>query len=258
MANPAVFTTSWDDGHPLDLRVADLLSRHGFQGTFYVPISNREGLPVMRPGEIRRLDETFEIGSHTIDHCYLRTVGAGEARRQIAGGKDQLEQILGHGVGGFCYPGGHYAGQHRQMVMDTGFGYARTGASFHRIVPADPFAVPTTVQFYPHSRDGLARNFLSHGDWRRRASLCRVALWRRDLMSRLQALLDQVCSRGGVFHLWGHAWELEAFDGWRQLERFLAHAAERISAGGRLTNRQALQTAGGGGPAPSAFASRPL
>ena len=33
-------------------------------------------------------------------------------------------------------------------------------------------------------------------------------------MARLQAVLDHVCAYGGVFHLWGHSWELEAFDGW--------------------------------------------
>src|SRR5437762_91335 len=111
-----VFTTSWDDGHPLDMRVADLLSRYGFAGTFYQPLSNREGLPVMAPSDVRRLSESFEIGSHTIDHCYLDRVDEAEARRQIAGGKDRIEQILGHQVSGFCYPGGHYTSKHRQFV----------------------------------------------------------------------------------------------------------------------------------------------
>ena len=32
-------TTSWDDGHPLDLRVAELLAKYGLQGTFYVPMT---------------------------------------------------------------------------------------------------------------------------------------------------------------------------------------------------------------------------
>ena len=249
-----VFTTSWDDGHPLDMRVADLLSQHGFRGTFYIPGSNREGLPVVPPGDMRRLAERFEIGSHTIDHCYLETVGAAEARRQIAGGKDQLEQILGHSVSGFCYPGGHYASKHRQMVIEAGFAYARTGASFHRTLLADLFAMPTTIQFYPHTRNALIRNFVSHGEWTRRTRRFAVALWCGDLMSRLRGLLNHVCSHGGLFHLWGHAWELEAFDGWRHLESFLVHAAGRIPAEGRLTNRQVLQTPAAYGPDPAAFA----
>ena len=35
-------TTSWDDGHPLDLRVAELLTKYGLHGTFYIPKAARE------------------------------------------------------------------------------------------------------------------------------------------------------------------------------------------------------------------------
>lgn len=44
MVWPATYiTTSWDDGHPLDLRVAELLSEYHLQGTFYVPIAAEAG-----------------------------------------------------------------------------------------------------------------------------------------------------------------------------------------------------------------------
>jgi len=247
MKKKAIFTTSWDDGHPLDTRIAELLSRHGFQGTFYVPLSNREGLPVMPPEEMRRLGRGFEIGSHTIDHCYLKTVGAVEARNQIVGGKNQLEQILGHGVSGFCYPGGDYTLEHRQMVIDAGFDYARTIVNFYRTLPADPFGMPTTLQYYPHARSVLVRNFISRGEWARRNDLFCVSLGRGDFASRLRGMLDHVCLHGGVFHLWGHSWELESFDGWRQLDEFLRYAAGRIPVEGRLNNRELLQHAAASG-----------
>jgi len=243
MENQAIFTTSWDDGHPLDARVAALLSRHGFQGTFYMPLSNREGLPVMPPGEMRRLGQGFEIGSHTIDHCYLKTVGAAEARRQIVGGKSQIEQILGHRVSGFCYPGGYGTPEHRQMVVDAGYDYARTTANFFRTLSADPFRMPTMIQYCNHKRRVFVRNFIRQGEWGPRYDLLRIALRSSDLLFRLRALLDYVCLHGGVFHLWGHSWELEAFDGWRQMDNFLRYAAERIPAGGRLSNREVQQLA---------------
>jgi peptidoglycan/xylan/chitin deacetylase (PgdA/CDA1 family) len=246
----AVFTTSWDDGHPLDARVADVLSRHGMQGTFYVPLSNREGLPVMAPEDLRCLDQAFEIGSHTIDHCYLSTVAVEEARRQIAGGKNQVEQILGHRVTGFCYPGGRCTSEQRRMVFEAGFGYARTNVGFRRTLPADPFVMPTTIQYYPHSRTACVRQFIGRGGWRQRRGLFGVAVGPGDFLSRLRRMLDHVCLRGGVFHLWGHSWELERFDGWRQLERFLRYAAERVPAEGRLTNGQVLEQVRRG-PAPA-------
>ena len=98
-------------------------------------------------------------------------------------------------------------------------------------------------QFYPHSRDLLGRNFISRGQWGRRIELFTVALAQGDFMSRLRGMLDHVCLRGGVFHLWGHSWEVGEFDGWRQLESFLLYAAERIPAEARLSNRAALQHA---------------
>ena len=241
MNNKVIFTTSWDDGHPLDARVAELLSAYGFQGTFYLPLTNREGLPVMPPAEMRRLGQGFEIGSHTIDHCYLQTVDAAEARRQIVGGKIQLEQMLGERVSGFCYPGGHNTLQHRQMVADAGFDYARTIANFHRTLPADSFRMPTTIQYYPHRRSVIVKNFVKRGEWRRRNGLFRVAVMNGEFMSRLRAMLDFVCLHGGVFHLWGHSWEFERFDGWRQLDGFLHYAAERVPPEARLSNREVLQ-----------------
>ncbi len=239
----AIFTTSWDDGHPLDARVAELLSRHGFRGTFFVPLSNREGLPVMSPEDMRRLDQGFEIGSHTMDHCYLKSVGGTEARRQIVEGKSRIEQILGHDVSGFCYPGGYYTVKHRQMVVDAGFDYARTIVNFHRTLVADPFGMPTAIQYYPHTRSVFVRNFISRGEWALRNDLFWVSLGRRDFMSRLRGMLDHVYLHGGVFHLWGHSWELESFDGWRQLDDFLRYAAERIPVATRLSNRELLQYA---------------
>ena len=253
MENPALFTTSWDDGHPLDARVAELLSRHGFQGTFHVPLSNREGFPVMPAAEMRRLGQGFEIGSHTLDHCPLKTVDAAVARRQIVEGKNQLERILGHRVSGFCYPGGQCTWKIRQMVVDAGFDYARTIANFHRTLLADPFRMPTTIQYYPEEHAParsvlgkalrvLVRNSIRRGEWGRRKELFSVFQGSGgDFMSRLEAMLDYVCLHGGVFHLCGHSREVQEFDCWRQLDSFLRYAAERIPAERRLSNREVLQ-----------------
>lgn len=243
MNRGTVFTTSWDDGHPLDARLAELLSKHGFGGTFYMPLSNREGLPVLHPTEMRRLGQRFEIGSHTIDHCYLTSVDTGESRRQIVDGKYQIEQVLGHSVAGFCYPGGQYTLEHRKMVVDAGFEYARTISNFHQTLLGDPFCVPTTIQCYPHKREVLVRNFVKRGEWIKRCGLFFVAVGEENFAMRLRRVLDHVCLHGEMFHLWGHSWELEGFDGWRQLDDFLRYAADRIPVDRRLSNREVLHHA---------------
>lgn len=50
----------------------------------------------------------------------------------------------------------------------------------------------------------------------------------------LDARVAELLSRHGL-------WEVESFDGWRQLDDFLRYAAERIPAERRLSNREVLR-----------------
>ena len=53
-----------------------------------------------------------------------------------------------------------------------------------------------------------------------------VALWRNwDLLGR--RLFDEVCAKGGVFHLWGHSWEVDANDDWRRLRSVLDELCDK-------------------------------
>ena len=134
------FTTSWDDGHPLDLKMAAALSKHGFRGTFYLPCRNRAGLPVLSPGAIRAIAQEHEIASHTLDHCYLDRVTTATAQSQIADGRRMLEDWLGQPVHGFAYPGGRHSGQIRRLVREAAFSYARTVEGFSLQLKSGPFS----------------------------------------------------------------------------------------------------------------------
>ena len=78
----AFITTSWDDGHPSDMRLAEMLARHGLTGTFYIPRSISTG--VMPDSDIRRLSSNFEIGAHTLNHVFLPDADDTTARAEIA------------------------------------------------------------------------------------------------------------------------------------------------------------------------------
>lgn len=245
-----LFTTSWDDGHPLDERVAGLLARHGFQGTFYVPLSNREGLPVMDSAALRRLGLGFEIGSHTLDHCYANRVPAAEWAQQVRDGKAALEQQLGHRVAGFCYPGGKLGPGSKASVQAAGFAYARTVVNLHLDAGHDPYLLPTTLQMYPHRRSVLLRNWLRGGSRLARAPAARLALLGGGHALQLRSLLAAAQARDGVFHLWGHSWELEQHGLWAALDQFLAIAASLVPPRARVNNalcvaRPAAGTAAG-------------
>jgi peptidoglycan/xylan/chitin deacetylase (PgdA/CDA1 family) len=241
------FTCSWDDGHPLDRKLADLMAKHGIRGSFYCPIHNREGLPVMAAADLRALDHSdgaFEIGSHTRDHAYASRLAPPDWARQVVQGKSQLEDLLGHAVAGFCYPGGQHPAGAALVVAAAGFAYARTTQNLRSDCGQDAFAVPTTLQCYPHTRSVLLRNYLRHGAWRCRAPLAAACLAMADLEGRLQRALAHCQSRGGVFHLWGHSWEIEALGLWPLLDRFFASIAACVPADARLTHIGLLRQQG--------------
>jgi len=238
-----LFTTSWDDGHPLDLRLADLLNRHGFRGTFYVPCTNHRGMPVLPVSGLRELDAIGEVGSHTLDHCYLTTVNSAIARQQIHDGRVALEDALGHSVEGFCYPGGKFRPEHRTMVESEGFKYARTVKNLVLDVGVNPFERPTTLQLYPHSRAVYLRNWVRHGQRWQRMPLAASACTKPALLSLMKTSLLRAKMTQGTFHLWGHSWELDTFGGWAILDEFLAFATDHVEMCERVTNNQALAPA---------------
>jgi peptidoglycan/xylan/chitin deacetylase (PgdA/CDA1 family) len=234
--NRAIFTTSWDDGHPLDLKVAEILNKYECGGTFYVPCTNRQGPTVLTYGELRTLGAEFEIGGHTLDHCFLTTVNEAEVKRQVVTGKVRLEETLGQQIPGFAYPGGKHNRYIRAVVRNAGFVYARTVEYFWLQPGSDPYRMPTTIQLSPHSATAYFKNFAKRGHFRSRHAAFSKSLLRRDMLPKLTGLLDLVCESGGVFHLWGHSLDIEAHGHWTLLEDFLKRVAERIPAERRIDN----------------------
>lgn len=235
---PAVFTCSIDDGHPSDMKMAELLSRHGLNGTFYVPVFNREGPPVLEPCDLRELATSFEIGSHTHDHCYLKSVDEQEAAHQINSGKAKLEDLIGQRVRGFCYPGGKFTRQHLALVEAAGFLYARTTTNLCFDVSSCRFEMPTTIQFYPHPKAVYMRNFIQSGDWTRRVDGLMLALQESDWVRRIYALFDYALRENMAFHVWGHSNEFDRLDAWQELDRFFAYVASQVPVENRMNNYQ--------------------
>lgn len=223
VARDAVFvTTSWDDGHVLDHKVANLLETYDLPGTFYVATQNVELRPRDRlgPHGTRSLAERFEIGAHTRLHLRLPTLSLAAARQEIVSGKAELEDAIGGEVRSFCYPGGSYRPEHVTLVRAAGFTVART-VKRYSTVASPPLEMPTTVNAYNHLVDGSA--VLRTYAYRLRPAF--RAFWNWDLLAA--ELFDQVLATGGVFHLWGHSWEVDARGDWDRLERVFAHISRR-------------------------------
>jgi peptidoglycan/xylan/chitin deacetylase (PgdA/CDA1 family) len=215
-------TTSWDDGHILDHQLARLLDMYDLPGTFYVAPRNVE----LRPRErldargLRMLAERFEIGGHTLNHLRLTTLADEAARAEIQTGKDALEDVLGHSIYSFCYPGGAYQPRHAQMVAESGF---RVGRTVERLVtrPASAFEMGTTMHAYRHLVDGPATLRLANFN----PASARRLYWNWDELAI--KLFDRALTRGDVYHLWGHSWEIAANNDWNRLERVFAYISRR-------------------------------
>lgn len=236
--NPSLITTSWDDGHPLDLRVAELLARYGFCGTFYVP--RKMAGPVMTGSEIRELSSRFEMGAHTLDHGMLDKVADTEARSQLSGSRQWIEDITGKPCRIFCFPGGRYRPRQLPFVREAGFLAARTtellSTEFPRRVNGLAL-IPTTVQVFPHSPLAYTRNAI------KRRSLpnllrSRALFSARDWSKLAQDLWRETLRCGGVFHLWGHSSEIEQEHQWGRLETLLAMMAASCEKSTNITNSE--------------------
>src|SRR3954466_12168588 len=122
---PACLTTSWDDGHPLDLRIAGLLTKHDLQGTFYIP--TKAPNETMSAAQVRDLSSLFEIGAHTINHVVLTRADSPEqCRREIVDSKKWVEDVTGKACTMFCPPEGGFAHEHLTMVREAGYTAVRT------------------------------------------------------------------------------------------------------------------------------------
>jgi len=87
------------------------------------------GCPLITADQVRQLaDRGHEIGSHTLSHPILTTMGEKGRRAEINGAKILLEEWTQRDVPGFCYPNGNYDASVIQQLREAGHEYACTTA----------------------------------------------------------------------------------------------------------------------------------
>jgi hypothetical protein len=226
MENTAIVTTSWDDGDYSDLKVAELLRSRGIRGTFYVPINYRK-----RPldhCQLRGLtSEGFEIGAHGFSHKPLRRLPPSELVQEVGPCKPILEDIIGREVRTFCYPFGRYDGSVVRALQAAGYWGARTVRMLATRSSFAPFEMPTTLQIFPHSSFTYLKNVVNV---RRLESLetCLAQMPRLGSWLELgKRLFDAVLKKGGIWHLYGHSWEVEQLGLWDELSEMLDYVGGR-------------------------------
>jgi peptidoglycan-N-acetylglucosamine deacetylase len=218
-----LITTSWDDGFPSDLRLADLLGKYKMQGTFYIPRQNSEHR-VMTEMELVDLSVNFEIGGHTLNHRSLKKSSEKEIEYEVKGSFEWLNGILEKPPVSFCLPYGQYSNQSLDIIYRTGYKYIRTT---ELLSPSEAsFLSHTTLQLFDHSRLTYFKHLVKHG------RLKNLGLWIRggcsdDHFRLLDNYLEYVDRNEGCIHLWGHSWEIEEYQLWQRLELILKHISNQ-------------------------------
>ena len=217
----SIITTSWDDGHPLDFKIYDLLLQNNLKGTFYVPIFNKEN-PVITKNEIQKISQHFEIGGHTLNHTVLTSISLDDAKREIVQGKEQLESICGKIIS-FAYPRGQYNQEIKKIVKDAGFEGGRTAEMLHTKI-ADKFEYHPTIHATDRVIGSRAKQVMISDTKLLSARLFTSGKIFKTWDNMAKQALDFVLEHGGIWHIWGHSWEIEQNNDWDRLADVLEYA----------------------------------
>jgi peptidoglycan/xylan/chitin deacetylase (PgdA/CDA1 family) len=101
---------------------------------------------VMSWEELRAADAAgMDIAGHTVNHAALSNLPLARARKEIAGCRDQLTEMLGKPPRHFAYPNGYYTPAVRRAVSEAGFEVGVTTEDRENVRGGDPFGMPRKV-----------------------------------------------------------------------------------------------------------------
>lgn len=198
----------WDDGVTDDIRLIEILRRHGARATFNLNLGLHEkerkagiklhrGIKVVSKlalGDLLEVYRDFSVANHTLTHPWLTRITPTEAVEDIRKGKDALEQLFGREISGFAYPYGDHNPEVMDLVRAAGHTYART------VVNRSPsFPPEDTMAFHPDC------HFLAENFWE---------------------LFEAAKAEDRVFYFWGHSYELITEEDWSGFDEKIA----RLSA----------------------------
>jgi peptidoglycan/xylan/chitin deacetylase (PgdA/CDA1 family) len=127
-ARPIVLT--FDDGFRSDATVAmPILRRLRWPGVLYLQAGalKTRGVQGMSRHAVRAvLRNGWELGSHTIDHVDVTTLGPRRLRYEIGSSRRYFERTFGVRVESFCYPGGRFDHAAVGEVERAGYATATT------------------------------------------------------------------------------------------------------------------------------------
>ena len=220
-------TFSFDDGVSQDKRLIGILDRYGLKATFNINSGFfggkgeliRNGVPV-RHDKLTREEAVsvyagHEVAAHTVTHPFLPKLSDSEVVREVETDRAALSLLFGRETVGMAYPcgGANHDGRVEKLVREnTGCLYARTIESTGNFdLPSDLHAWNPTVYYIDTD----------------------------EMFALGEKFLALETDEPKLFYIWGHSYELDAWDFWERFEEFcrMMSGREDIFYG---TNREVL------------------
>lgn len=221
LSKKIIVTTSWDDVSYENLKMIRLLDEFKVFGTFYINLKTDNTDRNLSQAQVKEIvievtDSGHEVGSHTVSHATLTKCK--NPREEIERSKYELEKLTGEKLVSFCYPNGAYDDRIKSIVRETGYLCARTCGYKGIGFPEDPYEWGITL----HASNGSP--LTTFKIWRESGISWKSLL---DWEIRAKFLFDLVLEKGGLWHLWGHSWEIESNKDWSKLARVLQYVANK-------------------------------
>lgn len=205
-------TLSYDDGVEQDIRLIEIMKKHGLKGTFNINsgLYAAEGT-VYKEGHIHRRmtkkmveavyqNSGMEVAVHGLTHPFLEQLPAALCTKEILQDRENLEEQFGGLVRGMAYPFGTYNDDVVETLRRCGIVYSRTVISTRKFdIPTDWLRLPATCHHNDPQLMELAHR-LTEGEFNRAPAL---------------------------FYLWGHSYEFEKDDNWNVIEEFAEYIGNR-------------------------------
>lgn len=205
---------SWDDGAVEDEKLISLHEHFSIPATFFIPTYNREGRAVISSDIIKKTEsEIIRFGGHTANHTYLTDIPFSEVENEIVSNKSYLEDLLGHEISDFCFPGGRY----NEKILQKVYEYYKTARSADTMnFSYNEGIFKPTFHFYPRGLKSLLGNGIRNMNIRE--TLFVLMKYKNDYFEMIKKFLDFENNESEkIIAIWGHSWELEKFDLWDKL-----------------------------------------
>ncbi len=203
-----VLTLSYDDGVVQDIRLIEIMNKHGLKGTFninsglYLPEDTvREkfyGRLKLSEAKALYTNSGHEVAVHAYTHPFLEQLDSAEVIYEIAEDRKNLEAQFGQIVRGMAYPFGTYSDEVIDVLKKCHIAYSRTTkATLQFKLPENWLTLHPTCHHNHEKLDELIHEFVE---------------------GNLRYTNPQ------MFYLWGHSYEFDNNDNWDVIEKFAAYA----------------------------------